>query len=147
MIAKGTTVEVISRSPAETEKAGRGLAAMLRERDLVVLSGPLGAGKTCFIRGMAVGLGVNDDEVKSPSFTLVNEYHGDKWLYHFDLYRLKDPSELYQIGWDEYLLMEGIVVVEWGEKAEGYLPNKRIDIQIEIVDDQTRKILITLLNS
>ncbi|SYZ72788.1 tRNA threonylcarbamoyladenosine biosynthesis protein TsaE [Candidatus Zixiibacteriota bacterium] len=145
MMTKGRTVEVVSRSPEETQKAGQGLAALLKERDLVVLSGPLGAGKTCFIKGMALGLGVAEDDVKSPSFTLVNEYHGDKWLYHFDLYRLKDESELYQIGWDEYLLMEGIVVVEWGERAAGYLPNKRIEIEIAIIDNHTRKIEITYI--
>jgi tRNA threonylcarbamoyladenosine biosynthesis protein TsaE len=132
-----------SESVEQTLRFGRELVLMLADKDLVVLTGPLGAGKTCFIKGMALGLGIDNDEVKSPSFTLVNEYRtGRIPLYHLDLYRMKDASELYEIGWDDYLMREGIIVVEWGEKAEYLLPEKRIEIQIEIVSDNVRKIFL-----
>ncbi len=142
MISAQKKAEIISHTPSETETVGRALAKTLQPSDLVVLTGPLGAGKTCFIKGVALGLGVDEEAVKSPSFTLVNEYYGRLPLFHFDLYRLKEPSELYQIGWDDYLLRDGVVVVEWGEKAEGYLPPERIDITIDIIDEHTRKIQI-----
>ncbi|UCD17725.1 MAG: tRNA (adenosine(37)-N6)-threonylcarbamoyltransferase complex ATPase subunit type 1 TsaE [Candidatus Zixiibacteriota bacterium] len=129
-----------TQSADETIACGRQIASLLQNRDVVSLSGPLGAGKTCLIRGLAIGLGLDEDTVKSPSFTLINEYHGDRSLYHFDLYRMNDPSELYQIGWDDYLLRDGIVVVEWGEKAAGYLPETTIDITIEIISETTREL-------
>jgi tRNA threonylcarbamoyladenosine biosynthesis protein TsaE len=135
----------VSNSENETREFGRELAGQLVNGDLLVLTGPLGAGKTCLIKGIAVGLGVPEEDTKSPSFTLVNEYCGRMPLYHFDLYRMKDESELYQIGWDEYLMRDGIVVVEWGEKAGIYLPEKRIDISIAIVSENIRNIDVTFI--
>jgi tRNA threonylcarbamoyladenosine biosynthesis protein TsaE len=90
-------------------------------------------------------LDIAGDEVKSPSFTLINEYYGRIPLFHFDLYRMKDISELYNIGWDDYLMREGIVVVEWGEKAEEFLPEKRIDIKIEIISEWVRRMHILFM--
>jgi len=84
--------------------------------------------------------------VKSPSYTIINEYDGKIPLYHFDLYRMKDPTELYNIGWDDYLMRDGIVVVEWGEKAEEQMPKNRIDIDIEIVSETNRKLQIRFKN-
>jgi tRNA threonylcarbamoyladenosine biosynthesis protein TsaE len=136
----------VSNSEEETRIFGRELSAMLHDRDIIVLTGPLGAGKTCLIKGIAVGLGVPEEDTKSPSFTLVNEYCGRVPLYHFDLYRMKDESELYQIGWDEYLLRDGIVVVEWGEKAGDYLPEKRINISIEIISENGRNIKVDFID-
>jgi tRNA threonylcarbamoyladenosine biosynthesis protein TsaE len=135
----------ISNSENETREFGRELAGQLVNGDLLVLTGPLGAGKTCLIKGIAVGLGVPEEDTKSPSFTLVNEYCGRMPLYHFDLYRMKDESELYQIGWDEYLMRDGIVVVEWGEKAGIYLPDKRVDISIAIASENIRNIEVTFI--
>ena len=135
----------VSNSEHETHEFGQELAESLVNGDLLVLTGVLGAGKTCLIKGIAVGLGVPEEDTKSPSFTLVNEYCGRMPLYHFDLYRMKDESELYQIGWDEYLMRDGIVVVEWGEKAGIYLPDKRIDISIAIVSENIRNIDVTFV--
>lgn len=138
-------LEFVSSSPELTIKAGEKLVSALGNGDLISLSGPLGAGKTCLIKGIAVGLGVAQNDVKSPSYTLVNEYLGTIPLFHFDLYRLEDSSELYGIGWDEYLMRDGIVVVEWGEKAENQLPENRIQIDIEIVGETERKIKIEFM--
>jgi tRNA threonylcarbamoyladenosine biosynthesis protein TsaE len=136
---------LITESEEETVAAGSELAASLKSGDVVSLSGPLGAGKTCFIRGIAVGLGVNRDDIKSPSFTLVNEYYGSMPLYHFDLYRLKEISELYGIGWDDYLMRDGVVVVEWGEKAKGRLPDSRIEISIKILSENKRHLEVAII--
>ncbi len=131
--------------PQQTIDAGRVFSKILRNGDVAVFSGCLGAGKTTFIKGIALGMGVREDDIKSPSFTLVNEYPGPNPLYHFDLYRMKDNSELYEIGWDDYLLRDGIIVVEWGEKAHNLLPEKRIEIFMEITGDTRRKISLTFI--
>jgi tRNA threonylcarbamoyladenosine biosynthesis protein TsaE len=134
---------IVSNSEAETIKVGYDLAQSMKSGDLIILSGPLGSGKTCLIRGLAIGLGVAPDEINSPSFTIVNEYYGGRMpLFHLDLYRIKDDSELCQIGWDDYLLRDGAVVVEWGEKARRYIPKRRAEIIISIVSEISREILM-----
>ncbi|PKK84190.1 MAG: tRNA (adenosine(37)-N6)-threonylcarbamoyltransferase complex ATPase subunit type 1 TsaE [candidate division Zixibacteria bacterium HGW-Zixibacteria-1] len=137
---------MISRSVEETMELGRRKAAELKSGDVISLSGPLGAGKTCLIKGIAAGLGINAGDVRSPSFTLVNELYGKMPLYHFDLYRMKNISELYEIGWDDYLMREGITVVEWGEKAGDMMPRDSIKIEIKIVSEKRRKIFISYFN-
>ncbi|RKX31974.1 MAG: tRNA (adenosine(37)-N6)-threonylcarbamoyltransferase complex ATPase subunit type 1 TsaE, partial [Candidatus Zixiibacteriota bacterium] len=117
--------------------------ADLRSGDVVSLTGPLGAGKTCLIRGIAAGLGIDENDVRSPSFTLVNEMYGKMPLYHFDLYRMKKIDELYEIGWDDYMMRDGVTVVEWGEKAEDMLPVESIFINIEIISENQRRISIS----
>ena len=98
----------------ETEAAAAGLAQRLRQGDLLVLTGPLGAGKTAFVRGLARGLGLAAD-VMSPTFQLVRVYNGPLQLAHADLYRLEDVSELGILGFDE-LLDQGVLAVEWGDR-------------------------------
>lgn len=123
----------------------RKLGRHLRDPDVVVLSGVLGSGKTVFVRGLAASLGIDEDSVRSPSFTMVNEYPG-KWpLFHFDLYRLEDPSELYELGWDEYLGRQGLFVVEWGEKAGDYLPARYYQVSFSIIDECRRDIGVSLV--
>ena len=107
---------LISRSEADTVEAGRQLAASLRPGDVVLLTGPLGAGKTVFVRGLAQGLGANPADVTSPTFTLIQEYRGAACtLYHVDLYRL-GPHEVDDLGLDELMSGEAIVAVEWPER-------------------------------
>ena len=136
---------VISGSVEETVSLGKELALGLAGGEVVVLTGPLGAGKTCFIKGMALGLGIKEDEIKSPSFTLVNEYYGRLPLFHFDLYRMGKLDEMREIGWDEYLMRDGIIAVEWGEKAEEYLPAERTEVDFEILSEDSREITIRFI--
>jgi tRNA threonylcarbamoyladenosine biosynthesis protein TsaE len=142
MIKGRTNQNLTTESAEETITAGTELADVLENGDLVILTGPLGAGKTNFIKGIAVGMGVDEQDINSPSFTLVNEYTGSTALYHFDLYRMKETAELYQIGWDDYLMRDGVVVVEWGEKAREMLPEERIEVSIAILADTRRRLTI-----
>jgi tRNA threonylcarbamoyladenosine biosynthesis protein TsaE len=106
---------LISRSEEDTVEAGRQLAGKLRPGDVVLLSGPLGAGKTAFVRGLALGLGANPADVTSPTFTLIQEYRGASTLYHVDLYRL-EPHEVDDLGLDELMSGDAVVAVEWPER-------------------------------
>lgn len=108
-------------SPDETQALAARLARLLRPGDAVVLSGDLGAGKTTFVKGLALGLGMDPAEVVSPTFTLINEYPGQIPLFHFDLYRLADGRELAELGFDEYLEREGICAIEWGAPLLNHL--------------------------
>ena len=140
---KYTSKIVVTESVEQTIKFGRQYAADLKKRDVISLTGPLGAGKTCLIRGIASGLDIDEDDVRSPSFTLVNEMYGREALYHFDLYRMKKIDELYEIGWDDYMMRDGITVVEWGEKAGDMLPPDSIRIDIKIMSENQRRISIS----
>lgn len=121
------------------------LAASFTPEDLVVLTGPLGSGKTAFVRGLAKGLGLDPAGVNSPSYTIVNEYRGEKPLYHFDLYRINETTELFEIGWEEYLSRPGLVVAEWGEKAGDLLPDNYYQLTFAIVSDSDRSIEMSLV--
>ena len=110
-----------SHSELETAALGRELGATLSAGDVVLLIGDLGAGKTAFVRGLAEGLGIDRDQVSSPTFTLVQEYRGGRLaLFHVDLYRLNDPRELEDLGLDE-IAEEGVLAVEWAEKLDARL--------------------------
>lgn len=133
--------ELMSRSLAETEEYAAHLYHMLSAGDIVALYGPLGAGKTCFVRGVARAAGVDPDEVTSPSFTLINEYlGGDCPIFHFDLYRLREPAEFYGTGGDEYFLREGIVLIEWAENGGEFIPVDHYNVSMEIVDENRRRL-------
>ena len=130
-------MQYISNSVEETEKIGAEFACKLSGGSVVAFTGDLGAGKTAFVRGMARGLGI-EDRVTSPTFTIVNEYDGgEKPLFHFDLYRLFDADELFDIGWEDYLARGGICAVEWSERAADAMENCiRVDIVRGESDDQ-----------
>ncbi|MBN1211826.1 MAG: tRNA (adenosine(37)-N6)-threonylcarbamoyltransferase complex ATPase subunit type 1 TsaE [candidate division Zixibacteria bacterium] len=136
---------MVSHSEKQTIALAHKLAPSFQRGDVISLNGSLGAGKTVFVRGLAAALKIDEAEVSSPSFTFVNEYPGELPLYHFDLYRIKDPSELYEIGWDEYLGREGLVVVEWGEKAADMLPERYYQIDFKIISENEREINISLV--
>lgn len=111
-------MEFISSSVETTEELGRALAARLQPGDIVAFYGDLGAGKTAFTRGLAEGLGIHE-MVTSPTYTIVNEYLSGKLpLFHFDMYRLSDADDLFDIGWEDYLARGGICAVEWSERVE-----------------------------
>ena len=128
-------------SEPETAAAGERLAATLASGDVVLLSGQLGAGKTAFVRGMALGLGASPDDVSSPTFTLIQEYGGGRTtLHHVDLYRLQ-AAEAADLGLDELVSGGDIVAIEWAERwAER--PDDAIDVRIEDVGGDQRRIRI-----
>lgn len=110
------TRTITTHSEDETAAVGRELAATLSAGDVLLLYGDLGAGKTAFVRGLAEGLGVERDEVSSPTFTLIQEYRGGRLpLFHVDLYRIEDPREFDELGLDE-IAEDGVLAIEWAEK-------------------------------
>ena len=133
--------ETITRSERETEELGRRFAEKLPGGTVVAMYGDLGAGKTAFVRGMARGMGLNC-RVSSPTFTIVNEYLGERELIHFDMYRLSGADELFDIGWEDYLNRGAVCAVEWSENVEGAFFGDEIRVTIEKLSDTERKIMI-----
>ncbi len=133
--------EYISRSEGETEALGARLAAGLPGGAVVAMYGDLGAGKTAFVRGMARGMGLNC-RVSSPTFTIVNEYLGERELIHFDMYRLSGADELFDIGWEDYLARGAVCAVEWSENVADAFFGDEIRVTIEKLSDSERKITI-----
>ncbi len=133
--------EYISKSEYETELIGERFSKTLPGGTVVAMYGDLGAGKTAFVRGMAKGMGL-DCRVSSPTFTIVNEYLGERELIHFDMYRLSDADELFDIGWEDYLNRGAVCAVEWSENVEDAFFGDEIIVRIEKLDDTTRKITI-----
>jgi tRNA threonylcarbamoyladenosine biosynthesis protein TsaE len=129
----------ITRSEDETIAVAREFASTLSAGDVVLLSGTLGAGKTAFVRGLAQGLGINPDDVSSPTFTIVHEYRGGRLsLYHADLYRL-ERTATEDIGLEEMGVEDGVLAIEWPDRLTHALPGAR-EVEIELVDEQTRRI-------
>lgn len=133
------TLQIITSGPQQTAAFGEQLGRIADSGDLYLLSGGLGAGKTCLTQGVAAGLGVVDP-VTSPTFTLVNVYDGRLRLYHVDLYRIEQASELDELGLEELLESDAVIVVEWAERAEAFWPNERLDIMLEPLDGNHRRI-------
>ncbi len=124
-------VQVISNSPKETELFAEKLGKALQGGEVVAYFGGLGMGKTRFTAGLARGMGINDD-VSSPTFSLVHEYDGEKPLYHFDMYRITTFEDLCSTGFFDYLDWGGVLAVEWSENIENALPEEKL-IKIEIM--------------
>jgi tRNA threonylcarbamoyladenosine biosynthesis protein TsaE len=132
---------VTSTMPEETERAGELLGSLARPGDFVSLIGDLGAGKTCFSRGVARGVGVDPTiPVTSPTFTLLNIYQGRIPLYHFDLYRLTGDGDLADLGFVDYFDGDGLCLVEWAERLEAELPSERLDIVLRHEDESIRRL-------
>ena len=130
-----------SFSIEETIRYGKQLGNELNSGDVVCLKGELGAGKTHFVKGVASFFGVKETQVKSPTFTLVNEYQGTIPIYHFDCYRLKNEQEALEIGTEEYFYGEGISIVEWPERIENLIPSSAIWITIYRAGETKREII------
>jgi tRNA threonylcarbamoyladenosine biosynthesis protein TsaE len=138
-LEKGKTT--LSNSEEETQAIAEKLAADLKPGTVLLLSGQLGAGKTAFVRGLAVGLGIDPEEVSSPTFTLVHEYRGGRLtLYHADLYRLVNTTTE-DLGLEEKAVAEGVLAIEWPDRLTHPLPGA-IGIDMEISGDTTRRITI-----
>jgi tRNA threonylcarbamoyladenosine biosynthesis protein TsaE len=139
------TLDLISHSPAQTRRFGARLSGLLQAGDLICLEGSLGTGKTCLVQGIGQGMGVAEP-ITSPSFTLIAEYRPPApalVLYHVDLYRLHAPvEEARALGLEDYMLGDGVCVIEWAERAEPILPEERLWIALRHVDQSKRGFLI-----
>ena len=136
-------MEYLSHSPEETEQIGEMLGKTLHAGAVLAYRGGLGMGKTAFTRGLARGLGCTG-RVTSPTFTIVNEYEGGTLpLFHFDMYRLRDADDLFDIGWEDYLDRGGICVVEWSERVADALENC-VTVTIEPVSGAACRRKITI---
>ena len=124
----------------DTEDFGIKLGKLLKPMDIVCLNGDLGAGKTTLTKSIGIGLGV-EEYITSPSFTLINQYKGRVIVYHFDVYRLDEVDELYDLGFDEYFYGDGVCIIEWADKIEKFIPEERIAIDIEKTSHHDERIL------
>lgn len=132
----------ISNSPLETENIGKMLGEKITNGVVIAFKGGLGMGKTCFTRGLALGLG-SADQVTSPTFALVNEYlSGRIPLYHFDMYRISGWEDLYSTGFFDYIELGAVLACEWSENIENALPENTIFVEFNRIDDLTREIII-----
>ena len=136
-------MEFISNSLSDTKNLAFEFEKTLKGGEVVTLSGDLGAGKTTFTQSLALAMGI-DEPITSPTFTLMNQYQGKKLkLYHFDMYRIEDIDEILEIGLTEYFGNEDAVcVIEWAENIKPLLPKNKIEIQIEKLDENSRKFVI-----
>ena len=148
------TLDCISHSSAQTQRLGVRLGELVQGGELILLDGQLGTGKTTFTQGLAQGLGIVEN-INSPTFTLLKEYmaqtqSGDSTgalsyrrlaLYHFDLYRLDNPDEIADLGFEDYFFSDGISVIEWAEKAASFWPEEHLNIRLKMMSETKRGLL------
>jgi len=148
------TLDCISHSSAQTQRLGMRLGELLRGGELILLDGQLGTGKTTFTQGLAQGLDITEN-INSPTFTLLKEYQGQPQsekssnafkhngpaLYHFDLYRLDNPDEIVDLGFEDYFFGDGVSVIEWAEKADSFWPEEHLNIRLKIMSETKRGLL------
>ncbi len=141
----GGVAAFASASAAETLELGAALGVRLRAGDVVSLQGDLGAGKTVCVKGIAAGLGLDPDEVTSPTFTLIHAHPGQGGrcpFFHVDLYRIERPEALEGIGWDEAVGGRGVAAVEWADRAGAWLPADRLEVHLAVTGETTRRIVV-----
>ncbi len=148
------TLDCISHSSAQTQRLGMRLGELLRGGELILLDGQLGTGKTTFTQGLAQGLDITEN-INSPTFTLLKEYRGQPHpgdssnaflhtrpaLFHFDLYRLDNPGEIIDLGFEDYFFGDGVSVIEWAEKASSFWPQEHLNIRLKIMSETKRGML------
>lgn len=134
-------LRIVSNNVEETFGIGMKLGAVLQKGNIVCLSGDLGAGKTAFTKGIGSGLCISE-YVTSPTYTIINEYVGRIPLYHFDVYRLDNVEEMYELGYEEYFFGDGGVVIEWADNIKDIIPSERLWITILKTDDENKREII-----
>ena len=140
--ADAAGLDLVSHSSLHTERLGERLAAHAEAGDVIALWGELGAGKTVFARGVAIGLGIDEEAVTSPTFIILREHFGGRLpLYHLDLYRL-EQSQLGSTGWEDALESGGVTVIEWPDRAGDELPGDRVDVRLEHVAETKRRVSV-----
>ena len=123
--------KTLLRSKADTERIGRAIGQVLRGGEVIALTGELGTGKTCMVRGIAQGVGLSPEKVSSPTFTIIQEYDSHPSIVHVDLYRLENPSEIEDIGLSSYFDTNHVVIIEWADRADiTQLPNDRLILEL-----------------
>lgn len=132
-------MEYLSKSEKDTFNIAKEFAGTLKGGDVVLLLGEMGAGKTAFTKGVAKGLGIND-EITSPTYAYMNDY--DSKLYHYDCYRLSSGEDAEALGLTDYFYSNGICVIEWSENIKSVLPKNAKEVKIEKIDENTRKITL-----
>lgn len=136
------TLDLVSHSSLHTERLGERLGRAARAGDVLALWGELGAGKTVLARGVAAGLGIDADEVTSPTFIILHEHPSGRMpLFHLDLYRLAQ-SDLGTTGWEEALEGGGVTVIEWPDRAGDQLPEDRLDVRLEHIAESKRRVVL-----
>lgn len=133
-------MEIILKGLKETEEFGIKLGSLLKRGDILCLNGDLGAGKTTMTKSIGLGLGV-EEYITSPTFALINEYRGRLPVYHFDVYRLENADELYDLGFDDYFYGNGVCVIEWADKIQRMIPKDRIVVDIEKGNEDDERLL------
>ncbi|HSE43351.1 MAG TPA: tRNA (adenosine(37)-N6)-threonylcarbamoyltransferase complex ATPase subunit type 1 TsaE [Acidobacteriota bacterium] len=137
-----STSTFISHSENETRRFASSFARQLKGNEKICLIGPLGAGKTTFVRGFVEGFNISSDDVQSPTFTLVREYGESPTIYHVDLYRFDKEEDIFEAGIYELLTGEELVLVEWADKLLHYYPKPSIRVEMKHNDEHTREIVI-----
>lgn len=132
-------MEYLSNSFEETVKIGKEYAKTLKKGDIVLLFGDLGAGKTAFTKGVALGLDIKE-EILSPTYAYMNDYNGV--LYHYDCYRLSSGEDAEALGLTDYFYSDGVCVIEWSENIKEVIPSNAKRVEIIKIDENTRKILL-----
>lgn len=140
-IVAPNTIDLISHSESQTRRLGARLATFLQPGDVLALIGELGTGKTRWAQGVCQGLDVVEPVI-SPTFTLVNEYHGRLPVYHIDLYRLADTSEVLTFGLEDYLYGDGVSLIEWAERADSYLPPNYLAVELHHLEETKRRVVL-----
>jgi tRNA threonylcarbamoyladenosine biosynthesis protein TsaE len=140
-ILEPNTLDFISHSEAQTRRLGARLAAWLSPGDVLALMGDLGSGKTRWVQGVCLGLGVSDPVI-SPTFTLVNEYQGRYPVYHIDLYRLTNVAETTTFGLDDYLYGSGVSLIEWADRAKKFLPPEYLTVELHHLEETKRRVVL-----
>jgi tRNA threonylcarbamoyladenosine biosynthesis protein TsaE len=139
-----SSIEITTHSPEETIELGQVVGQQLRGAEVFAIQGPLGSGKTHFIKGIALGVGADDpDQVNSPTFVLVNEYVGRLEVYHIDAYRLDSVAEFEMLGFDDFLHPHSVVLIEWADKVEAALTALDcLKLEFEHISERSRRIKI-----
>ena len=140
MRLKEISVTYVTTSVEKTVWLGQQVGIQLINGDILALIGDLGGGKTWFTKGVAIGLEIDPNDIVSPTFTLVNEYQGKHQMFHIDLYRLKNKSEIVALDLEEYFSREGIVVMEWADRWPTELPENTIQVKLKLINECTREL-------
>ncbi|MDO5308520.1 MAG: tRNA (adenosine(37)-N6)-threonylcarbamoyltransferase complex ATPase subunit type 1 TsaE [Planctomycetia bacterium] len=139
------TVEITVHNEAETDVLGEILSRLLPDGAIVALNGTLGAGKTRLVQSVAHACGVASEEAGSPTFVLIREYQGERTIYHFDAYRLRNSQEFLELGVEEYFDSDGLSFIEWAELVNDAMPTSRLEVTIEPLDLTSRRLTFTAL--